>query len=229
MLQSRFSRAFPAHIVMGFWLIFGAIFQPGMAAADMQNANMQNDDPLNAEISIEGGKLIIRYSVRNGGKVPVYLTNKVYNSDSKPVLGPNNVYGRIGDDNVLELGKEMPRMPEGASPVNLVAPYMTQLNPGAQFDEEIVLDLPLTPFAEYRDNRPVLDDENNIVLLTAKAVDFTLGYYIPPEGAEAKSGVAFDVPVDSFINPKGGRATYGVMRSKRFSLRVPVVQTAAMR
>jgi hypothetical protein len=215
-------------LVLHFRLIFAFIvFQLTVALwAETANADMQKVDPLNAQISISDGRLVIRYSVRNGGNQPVYLTNKIVNAGMEPKLGPNNVYSRMLEGDVLEISKEMPRIAEGLSPVNLVAPFMTKLDPGAQIDEEIVLELPFLPYAEYQDNSPVRDDEDRLILQTAKSVEFVLGYFIPPEGAEAKSDMAFDVPVDNFLNPKGKRAQYGIMRSKRFSLTIPVIQTA---
>ena len=182
-----------------------------------------SDYTLKARISGSGDTLAIDYQFTNGGAGPVLVTNKIWRMvEGKAKIDPDFVYAHVNSDGLLAIYKTMPNIPEGKSPTNLVAPYMTKVESGDRLSESITLQLPLLPYQEYFNNEPAEDSDGNKLVQTVKGVAFGLAFFVPPEGSKIWNEKAFGENVDLFHNPPGKRAQYGVLWSERFKVSVPV-------
>ncbi|MCV0395852.1 MAG: hypothetical protein K5872_06295 [Rhizobiaceae bacterium] len=175
-----------------------------------------------ARIALSDKALSIAYRVTNTGGKPIFVTNKLHRAGARPVIDQDHVYSWLEGNGRLVVAKIMPVIPRDRSPTNLVAPYMTRLDPGRAVEESLSLPVPVRPYLEYHDNTPLAED------VAASSVEFRLGWFLPPDGAAMVSDTAFGHKVDNFRNPPGRQARYSELRSAAVGLQVPVRRTRAM-
>jgi hypothetical protein len=185
---------------------------------------------LNFKVTIAkaGDALVIDYRLENGTSQPVFVTNKIWRIiEGKAKIDPDFVYSRMMDGKILALSKTMPEIPSGRSPTNLVAPYMTKIDPGKMLAQTVNIPLPVQTYVEYFSNAVAKDDNGNPLTEAASEAVFQLGYFLPPEGSRIWAEQAFGEEVDLFHNPPGKRAAYGVLTSQKIRVPVPVFRRAA--
>jgi hypothetical protein len=125
--------------------------------------------------------LEVVYTVANPGEREVFLVNRLVRVDSlgRPTVDANLVWTRVVDT-VLLLVKQLPEIPDWASPEALRAPYLTRLTAHAELTEKIVLPLPVPERYPYM--HPSLEDmAPREVLIQRLAV--VLGVFTPARPA----------------------------------------------
>jgi hypothetical protein len=187
------------------------------------NMYAQNGDiQLSAEISLTDNRLVLTYRLDNGGGADIYILNKVYRSSPKATIDKDYAYVFLTGDGRLGIEKDIPPIPEGRSPTNLVVPYMSVVRAGASFSETVELPVPAAQYIEYSDNTPPDPQKNRVV--GARGVVFSLGYFVRPPGATERFEQALGEEVVLFQNPPNARARHDKLVVGPFPIEAPVYE-----
>jgi len=197
-----------------------ALLLPVRLAWGMNMYAQNGDVQLSAEVSLTDNRLVLAYRIDNSGGADIYILNKVYKSSPKAMIDKDYAYVFLTHDGRLGIEKDIPPIPEGRSPTNLVVPYMSVVRSGASFSETVELPLPVAQYIEYSDNTPPDPQKNRLV--TANGVLFSIGYFVRPPGATERFEQALGEEVVLFQNPPNARARHDKLVVGPFPIEVPV-------
>jgi hypothetical protein len=123
------------------------------------------------------GQLSLSYIARNMSGKKVYLFNRLFRADKtgKRTIDKNKIYCNV-DGDVAYVSKRLIRVPDGVLVESPEVPYLTQLDPGASFEENLTLATPLPVDVPYL--RPTGPVDKPVLCRT---LIFTLGYFVARE------------------------------------------------
>jgi hypothetical protein len=97
----------------------------------------------------ESSRLLLQYEVVNDLSEPIYLVNRLFVWTWQGLsLDPNLVYTQL-QGNRLRLSKAFIDLPGGVEGEPAEAPYLSEVAPGAVYNDVLELPLPLEPFDPY--------------------------------------------------------------------------------
>ncbi len=182
----------------------------------------QNKVSMKVQVSIDQDVLNIAYTVSNRSAGNIYLVNRVTRVTPKKEMHKDIAYIRLDNEGVLQVFKDIPPVPEGMNPYELVAPFVTPVRQGEEFVETITLPVPIEQYMEYVPNDPPDPEYTNT--LTTASVRFSLGYFVGHPDAEERVETYFDQPVVLFTNPPGVIAQHFRLQSAPVEIAVPVYE-----
>lgn len=130
---------------------------------------------------VRGGPqtLEFSYSVVNGDDTPLFLDNRLFRrTPSGFVLDPDVVDAERDESGLVRLSKRLAAIPETLDVEAPEIPYLSRVEAGASFTEQVSVALPIAPHAPYRRGQGLSEED---------AVDdfvFTIGYF-PADGRAA--------------------------------------------
>ena len=142
-------------------------------------------------LKIEPDQILLHYSVENKSGAEIFLVNHLtrYEQDKGWIPDTKVVYAFFGDENVIELSKRVPPMPDD----RLVTPrnyYVTPLPDGQRFEEDLAISLPLCEHRPYDSLiEPIPEPRDMDATLT-----FLLGYFESHPHIEAQEVEVHGVP-----------------------------------
>lgn len=178
---------------------------------------------LQTHFAIEEGKLVILYQVTNQESRDAYLLNRLYRTTPEWKFDADVVYiqPNPGTGEVWFYKKLADLPAKQPNPTMPVAPYVSPVRAGEVFREKITVALPVTPWEEYRDYKPV---ENHGPRMYSYG-RFSLGYYWRPDGTEEEERSIQGTDVVFPVTPRGARIEFGQLESERVRIDLPVAET----
>ncbi|MEZ5353932.1 MAG: hypothetical protein R2762_14940 [Bryobacteraceae bacterium] len=177
---------------------------------------------LQTNFAIEAGKLVIRYQVTNQDSRDAYLLNRLYRTTPEWMFTPDVVYIQPNPETgEVWFYKKLADLPPRPNPTGPVAPYVSPVRAGGVFREKIVLGLPVQPWEEYREYKPV---ENHGPRMYSYA-RFSVGYYWRPEGTVEQERSIQGTEVVFPVTPPGSAIEFGLAESERVRIDLPVAET----
>lgn len=137
------------------------------------------------DMALEGGALVISYSVENTGQVPVYLTNHAVrlDPDKGQVPDPSVVFVYVDPErDALHVTKRLPPPPETLT--DPLMHFITPVSPGQTYTERLVIPLPVRTYAPYQEVPRGAELEQR----SFSRVYFSLGYINGQPGLRASEG-----------------------------------------
>jgi len=191
------------------------------SASTSEKTTMNPDISMTTRVARDGDQLLVGYEVYNRSSHDIYLLNRLYRSSPAWRMDPSVVYVRLDKPTAtVMLAKRTPDLPEGVSVTAPFSPFVTPVRASQTFRETIALPLPLATYEQYARKHP----QPRNTKATYRHVNFTLGYYIAPEGTTEEER---DVQGSKVIIPKipaGRRPEFSGLTSAVFDVAVPVLE-----
>jgi hypothetical protein len=190
------------------------------------SADLTANVALTCALRQEPAAIRLAYAVKNGSGTPVGLFNRIQtiHLDGRLNLSPDLVYVDIVDG-VLELAKRVLPVPDDLMVTERRLPHVTRLEAGQQFQEELVVPVPVAVNQPYR--RALLAAENrggDVVAdmpVQAHTVLFSVGVF--PITAEMRlRHVSPSYPRAFFVWPPGPAVQGQVVLTQRVKLAAPL-------
>lgn len=105
---------------------------------------------LQAVIRAEDNKLTVSYTVKNTTDEAIYLFNVLWDMDNTGnyVSAPQPLYAALKDDGTLLLAKKILPLPKKKIELRVI-PFVTKIEAGDEFSEDLTLDLPVEEYNQY--------------------------------------------------------------------------------
>ncbi len=166
--------------------------------------------------------LVLHYRVSNPTKVDAYLLNRLYRTAPLQQMTADIIYIHLDARNeTVWLNKKLADLPSGVRVAAPVAPYVTPLRAGSNYEEKVRIPLPMKEYQQYIMPKPKAEEELKVRLF--KHVYFTLGYYWRTPGTEEEIKNIHGTEVVFPRTPSNAWPEFGVLESDRVRMDIPVL------
>lgn len=139
---------------------------------------------LQTEMSLQQGKLKIKYKVINSTKKDIYLFNKLWEWDQqgKYVPAATPAFSALMEPETLHVGKQIAALPKSKRVEMKQIPFVAKVSAGEDFQEEFEIKVPVDEYNPY-----FLKAENSEVeLIKAKSLMFSTQFIFESTDLEIK-------------------------------------------
>jgi hypothetical protein len=176
---------------------------------------------LQTNFAIEANSLVIRYQVTNQDSRDAYLLNRLYRSTPEWTFTPDVIYITPNPQSgEVWFYKKLADIPD-PNPTTPVAPYVSPVRAGGVFREKVTIPLPVMPWEQYREYKPVENAPPRIYSYAR----LSIGYYWKPAGTREEERSIQGTPVVFPLTPPGSAIEFGLADSERFRIDLPVAET----